>query len=126
MTNLHFKPKAIISLAGVVDLRRAFELGLSNNVVKDFLGGTPQEFPERYAASSPIEMLPCGTKQILIHGEQDDIVPIEIAQRYRDAAKAKGDDVKLISLKGLGHFELIDPKSAAWKIVSETIRSNCQ
>ncbi|MBI5053933.1 MAG: alpha/beta hydrolase, partial [Chloroflexi bacterium] len=58
---------------------------------------------------------------ILIHGESDDIVPIEIAQRYYDAAKAKGDDVKLIALKGMGHFEVIDPKSAAWKTVQDTI-----
>jgi len=121
MTDRHFKLKAIISLAGVVDLRRALELGLSNNVVKDFLGGTPQEFPERYAESSPIELLPCGTKQILIHGEDDDIVPIEIAQRYYDAAKTKGDDVNLIPLKDVGHFEVIDPKSAAWKDVREAI-----
>ena len=121
MTNLHFKPKAIISLAGVVDLRRALELGLSSNVVKDFIGGTPEEVPERYAVSSPIELLPSRTKQILIHGEGDDIVPIEIAQRYHDAALAKGDDVKLITLKGMGHFEVIDPKSAAWKTVSEAI-----
>lgn len=121
--SLQIAPKACISLAGVVDLRRAFELGLSNNVVKDFLGGTPEEFPDRYAASSPIELLPCGTKQILIHGEQDDIVPIEIAQRYYNAAKAKGDDVKLIPLEGIGHFEVIDPKSAAWKTVNQTLRS---
>ncbi|MBI5350626.1 MAG: alpha/beta hydrolase, partial [Chloroflexi bacterium] len=49
--------------------------------------------------------------------------PIEIAQRYYDAAKAKGDDVKLIALKGMGHFEVIDPKSAAWKTVREAIES---
>src|ERR1051326_1084116 len=32
-----------ISLAGVVDLRRAWELGLSNTVVADLLGGSPDE-----------------------------------------------------------------------------------
>ena len=120
-TSLQIASKAIISLAGVVDLRRALELGLSNNVVKDFIGGAPEEFPDRYAVSSPIELLPSRTKQILIHGEDDDIVPIEIAQRYVNAAIAKGDDVKLIALKGMGHFELIDPKSAAWKTVRDTI-----
>ena len=120
-TSLQIASKAIISLAGVVDLRRALELGLSNNVVKDFIGGAPEEFPDRYAVSSPIELLPSRTKQILIHGEDDDIVPIEIAQRYVNAAIAKGDDVKLIALKGMGHFEVIDPKSAAWKTVRDTI-----
>jgi acetyl esterase/lipase len=120
--SLQIKPLTIISSAGVLDLKRAFELGLSNNVVKDFLGGTPEEVPERYAASSPIQLLPCGTKQILIHGEGDDIVPFEIAQRYYDAAKAKGDDVKLIPLKGMGHFEVIDPKSAAWDTVRDLIK----
>src|SRR5262245_10884644 len=35
-----------ISLAGVLDLRRAWELQLSNGVVIDLLGGTPEDVPD--------------------------------------------------------------------------------
>src|SRR5213080_1703337 len=46
--------------AGVLDLRRAWELGLSDNVVEEFLGGTPRQVPERYASASPIQLVPLG------------------------------------------------------------------
>ena len=40
---------AVVSLAGVVDLERAYELHLSNDAVVDFLGGTPNPLvPEHY------------------------------------------------------------------------------
>src|SRR5262249_1013826 len=44
-----------ISLTGVLDLRRAWELKLSNTVVAEFLGGSPDEVPDRYDFASPIE-----------------------------------------------------------------------
>jgi acetyl esterase/lipase len=37
---------AAVSLAGVVDLQRAYELHLSNDAVVEFLGGTPPEVPD--------------------------------------------------------------------------------
>lgn len=110
-----------ISLAGVADLRRALELKLSNSIVKDFLGGTPEQVAEHYKVASPIERLPLKKKTILVHGEKDDIVPIEIAQRYEAAAKKAGDKVKLIALPGTGHFELIDPRKPAWAEVEASV-----
>ena len=43
----------VVSQAGVVDLRMASRLRLSDGVVHRFLGGAPDEVPERYAAASP-------------------------------------------------------------------------
>lgn len=106
--------RAVVSLAGVLDLRRAWELRLSEGVVRDFLGGTPDDVPERYTAASPIELLPSGVPHLLVHGVADGIVPIEISERYRKAAVAQGDDVTLLALPGAGHFEPIDPLSAVW------------
>ncbi|HXX02003.1 MAG TPA: alpha/beta hydrolase, partial [Candidatus Acidoferrales bacterium] len=37
--------KRVISLAGVVDLQRAYQLHLSNDAVVEFLRGTPSEVP---------------------------------------------------------------------------------
>ena len=102
----------------MVDLREAYRLGLSNTVVKDLLGGTPDEVPERYDAGSPIELVPLGVRQLLIHGEDDDIVPLSISQRYLAAAYAAGDTVSLVAVPKAGHFDLIDPESAAWPKVA--------
>jgi fermentation-respiration switch protein FrsA (DUF1100 family) len=104
----------VVSLAGVCDLRRAWELGLSQGVVAELLGGGPEQVPERYAAASPRELLPLGVQQFLVHGAADDIVPLELSSRYHDAAAASGDRVTFIPLPGMGHFEPIDPRSAAW------------
>jgi pimeloyl-ACP methyl ester carboxylesterase len=98
-------------------LRRAWELRLSSTVVAEFLGGSPAEVPERYAAASPVELGPLGVPQRVLHGAVDDVVPIEISRRFVAAAKKSGDDSKLIEVAGAGHFELIDPRSSAWPMV---------
>ncbi len=114
--------RGAISLAGVVDLQRAWELRLGRGVVDTLMVGSPAAWPERYAAASPIELLPLGVPQALLHGTLDDIVPFEISQRYVAAAKCLGDPAELIVLEGQGHFEPIDPRSAAWPAVVDAVR----
>jgi len=92
-------------------------------VVGHLLGGSPEQHPDRYRAASPPEMLPLGVKQRLIHGLDDNIVPISISRAYVEAARAKGDDATLTELRGAGHFELIDPRSAAWPAVRDAIKN---
>lgn len=106
--------RAVIALAPVCDLRRAWELHLSQGAAAELLGGSPNHMPERYPVASPIEMLPLGVPQVLIHGTADDAVPYELSERYVAAANAAGDTCRLVTLPTLGHFELIDPHSAAW------------
>ena len=111
----------LISLAGVVDLRRAYELQLSGGVTKELLGGSPSEVPQRYHSGSPYELLPLGVTQVLIHGTNDMNVPYEIATRYFEAAQSRGDRVSLLSLPGAGHFECVDPNTREWSTVKEAI-----
>lgn len=113
--------RGVVPLAPVADLRHAFDLKLSGTVVRDFLGGSPQEVPQRYRAASPIELLPLGVRQRILHGENDDVVPVSISRTYVQAARAKGDDATLTEPPAAGHFELIDPRSTAWPLVRDTI-----
>ncbi|MDQ3706460.1 MAG: alpha/beta hydrolase [Chloroflexota bacterium] len=113
--------KAAVPLAGVVDLRRGWELKLSSGVVEDFLGGSPEAVPGRYATASPIELLPTGVPMSLIHGTDDDNVPYEISERYVQAARQRGDDTELVTLQGTGHFEVINPDTEEWQVVVSTI-----
>lgn len=106
--------RGAISLAGVCDLVRGWELGLSDGVVGEFLGGDPVNRAERYRAASPRALLPLGVRQVLVHGTDDPYVPFELSTGYLDAAREAGDDVTLIELPGMAHFEVIDPASAAW------------
>lgn len=105
--------RGCVSLGGVANLKRAWELGLSESVVAELLGGDPSEVPERYRAADPVELLPLGVPQRVFHGRSDTIVPFEIAEHYVEVAQAKGDDAKVIALDG-GHFELVDPETTQW------------
>ena len=111
--------RGVIPLAAVSDLRRAWALQLSNGVVRQLLGGTPEQVPQRYAATSPIELLPISVPQRLIHGTADDIVPFDMSERFA----RKSQNAKLIPLKNAGHFELIDPRSKEWATVQKNILS---
>jgi acetyl esterase/lipase len=106
-----------VGQAAVSDLREAHRLGLSNDVVEQFLGGGPDEVPERYAAASPIERVPTGVPVLLVHGEADENVPVGLTLRYAAAARAAGDRVEVVLRSADGHFEHIDPGSAAWAAV---------
>lgn len=113
--------KGVVSLAGVSDLKRMYEVRQENSPVVNFLGGTPTEFPERYQESSPLELLPLGISQVLIHGTEDVNVPIEISRNYYQAAKSLRDQIELIELPGIEHFKVIDPKSEIWRLISDAI-----
>ena len=103
----------VFSLAGVLDLRRAWELHLSNDAVVEFLGGTPAQVPDHYREASPLERS-IRAEQKLVHGTVDDSVPYEIGKRYFEAKKKTGENVELITLDKTGHFEIVDPGSQVW------------
>lgn len=111
--------RGVVALAPVADLRRAWELKLSGNVVDELLGGSPTKVSERYRAASPIEIVPLGVRQQVIHGAADDVVPVSISRGYVAAARKAGDDATLTEPPGAGHFQLIDPRSQAWGAVRE-------
>jgi hypothetical protein len=68
------QPRGAVALAGVVDLVRGAELRLGGDAVRQFLGGLPEEHPERYRSASPAALLPIGIPQVLVHGLADTAV----------------------------------------------------
>jgi acetyl esterase/lipase len=110
-----------VSLAGIVDLRRGWEMRLSDGVVGELMGGPPEKLAERYRTASPIELVPLGVKVRLLHGTEDSIVPIEISNGYQKAASRVGDDARMIVLGGAGHFAAMDPRSEHWPTVEKTV-----
>jgi acetyl esterase/lipase len=106
-----------VAQAGVADLREAARLGLSRDAARSLLGGPPGKLPQRYDLASPMERLPIGVPQLLVHGDADDSVPVEIARRYAARAVEAGDPCELVELAGCGHYEHLDAESAAWRAV---------
>jgi acetyl esterase/lipase len=115
----------VVSLAGVVDLRQAYQLHLSNDAVVEFLRGTPADVPDHYREADPIQLAIPQPRQWLIHGAVDDTVPVEFSRNYVSAKQqrtgSKKEDAHLLEIAGADHFDLIDPRSQAWKQVEETV-----
>jgi len=113
----------VFSLAGVLDLRRGWELHLSNDAVSEFLGGSPAEVPEHYREASPADRSIPQAVQKLIHGTADDSVPYEISKGYADTKKTSGENVELVTLPGVDHFQIVDPGSPIWPKVEAIFHS---
>lgn len=114
-----------ISLAGVVDLQRAYQLHLSNDAVVEFLGGAPTEVPDHYREANPMQLSIRHGRQRLLHGLVDNTVPPAFSREYvatkQRRTGAEKENVHLLEISGADHFDLIDPLSAAWKHVAETV-----
>lgn len=112
--------RQVISLAGVVDLKKGFALHLSDDAVADFLGGKPDAVPEHYREADPMELSIPQASQWLLHGAMDDTVPPEFSREYVEIKKKAGETVQLIEIPKAGHYELIDPASEAFQQVKVT------
>lgn len=114
---------SVVSLAGCVDLQRAYELHLSNDAVVEFLRGTPSDVADHYRDADPMRLSIPHAKQWLIHGSADDTVPPAFSRDYV-ATKLKPphkEDVHLVEIAGADHFDLIDPRSRAWTQVEKVV-----
>jgi acetyl esterase/lipase len=113
--------RRVISLAGIVDLKKAFALHLSNDAVAEFLGGKPEAVPDHYRESDPTELSIPQARQWLIHGTEDDIAPPEFSRNYVARKKQAGESAELLEIPRAGHFDLIDPTAHAFPQVATTV-----
>lgn len=110
--------RAVVSLAGCVDLEMCAELGLDDGATELLLGGSPTEVPDRYASADPARLPPPHMPVITLHGTADDRVPIEVGRSYTART-----GTELRELPGIGHFALIDPLSPVWPHVLSALKT---
>ncbi|MGD9714508.1 MAG: alpha/beta hydrolase family protein, partial [Thermomicrobiales bacterium] len=115
--------RAAVSLGGAADLEHVDRLRLGDDAVRELLGGSRGELPERFAAASPASLVPLGIPQFIVHGEMDADVPIDNALGYVAAARKAEDDVTTMLVEGIGHFEIVEPGSVIWPDVVSAIRA---
>lgn len=98
--------KAVVAEAGFTDAAGIYENAMaksSDPIMQQYIdqmlpmvGGTPQEVPEEYAARTALGH--AGEVQaavLLIHGEQDPLIPVDQAYRMYEELKAAGKTVEL-------------------------------
>jgi len=113
----------VVTLAGINDLEAYRATG------GNACGGPPtidallgaRERP--YADTSPAALLPIGVRQIVVSGALDPIVPARFGRDFAKKAASAGDKVRQVVIPAAGHFELIDPGSAAWRAIIRLIET---
>lgn len=118
--------RGVVDLAGPIDLRENiahYEATCGDSVITSLLGGRPEAVPERYAQVSATDLLPVGVPQVLIWGSHEEFVPMPLARRHIERASAAGDPARLITVPGVGHFELAAPHTASWPQVRAAVRA---
>jgi len=103
----------VVALAPVSDVRDAVERRGPTSAPARFMA------PEHFADGSPLELLPLGVSQIVVHGTADDSVPYSMSERYVAAADGEAE---LVTLQGTGHFELIDPQAPQFAETVSAVR----
>jgi acetyl esterase/lipase len=109
--------RGVVSLAGVLDLAHGHATGVGGDAIEAFLGGSPDSRPAAYAAADPVGLVPA-VPVLLLHARDDDVVPVELSERY--AAAHHGPAVRMREVAG-GHYGVIDPEHAAFAEVLSAV-----
>jgi len=102
----------VVALAPVANLQKAADLHLSNDAVKEFLGGSLEHLADACAMLHSAKV-----PRVLIHGRQDANVPLELSRDYAKARTKDAGGVELIEVDDCDHFDVIDPRSTPWGVV---------
>jgi len=113
------RPCAAVAQAGVLDLAGAS--GLGAGAVEALLGGSSED---RLDVADPSRLLPTGVPVVLVHGADDDIVPLAQSRAYLDTALAAGDEPRLLVGPG-DHFSVVDPAHDRWRDVLALLPGLC-
>lgn len=115
-----FVPSRVVSISGPLDMRYAVNHG-NGRVIKQILGGTPDQVPERYASVDPIQNLDPDLPVILFHGLADDDVHPNNFRHYTAAVHAAGGRAELNLVDGETHTSLVHRQSPAYQQILDRL-----
>ena len=103
----------IVLHAPVACLEIGSRANLGDGAIDTYLGGRPDDVPERYAVSDPLALTPDPAgKRVLLHGDADVDVPVSQSEAYLAHLLANGVAADLTVIPGDTHYEILDPTSA--------------
>jgi acetyl esterase/lipase len=106
-----------VSLAGCLDLALVDELDLDGGAARALLGASPQQRPELWRQADPARLGPALAPVVVVHGDADELVPAQVSRSWWQAAAVPGRD-RRVSLPGVGHFGLVDPRTPAFPVLT--------
>jgi acetyl esterase/lipase len=114
----------VISLGGLADLRNEKDLirASCGRETAELAGLPSTQRPDVFADTNAAELMPNGSRTVLITGELDTISPPRVAHDYARRARAAGDSAEVLILPGASHYDEIAASSPAWKLVLPVIK----
>jgi acetyl esterase/lipase len=106
----------VLALAPAATLAAFHEANVCGGVIDGLMGGSPEQVPERYAAVSPMRIMP-RVPQRLVVGAFDSSWGPSGRVYFEMASNMPGIEVTLVEAPESGHFEMIAPMTSTWAIV---------
>jgi acetyl esterase/lipase len=115
------RPRGVLGLAPAPDLEFLYANETCGQATGKLMGGSPEQYPERYAYGSVANRIPQATPQIAVIGRYDEMWrPVGV--RYARAAANQGAPIEVIDAAESGHFEMVYPGSTTWPQVLDAAR----
>ena len=116
--------RQIISLGGLADLRNEKDWIKSSceRDVAQLTGVASAARPDVFADTNAAELVPNGSKTVLITGELDTVSPPRVAHAYAERARRAGDRAEVLILPGASHYDEVAASSPAWKLIFPVIQ----
>jgi acetyl esterase/lipase len=106
-------PAAVVTYVPAVDPQDAYDRDITlpgivgRRFVTQYIGGTPDAFPERMRAISAATYLsPKAPPTLIVEPEEDGFVPAEGVFRFADRARAAGVDITVARLPVVNHYAM--------------------
>jgi acetyl esterase/lipase len=97
-------PTRVMSIAGILDLRQSHDLSQPLQVER-LLGGSIDEYPERYAAANPVQLHAATVPMTFVHGVLDEDVAITQQEIY--ASTSENPNLQLVRMEDADHFGML-------------------
>jgi acetyl esterase/lipase len=108
----------VVALAPAADLRSMYERHLNDAAMIALMGGSPEQVPDRYAAADALNGNAADVPITALHGADDEVIPVEMSRAVTG--------VEYRELSGVGHFDIIDPRTSAYPAVLAAVRGDSQ
>ncbi|MEV8238894.1 prolyl oligopeptidase family serine peptidase [Microbacterium testaceum] len=109
----------VVALAPVTDLVGGYAARIGSDAVAELMGTSPAESPAAYDAATPQPSL---VPTLVVHGADDDRVPVSHGRDFAQRARETGAPVDLFEFAQLDHMLLIDPDGPHWPAVEGWVR----
>ncbi len=120
--------QAVVNIYGPTELKSLYETTpVVQGLLKALCNGTPEQVADTYRQASPVTFITADDPLILtLHGDADEIVPVQQARLLDDQLKAAKLNHELIVLAGQGHgFQgpaAVEAQAAIWKFLDARLK----